>query len=145
MKRHTLIDNSIINDHDYCVTIGTDIGQFKGVAKCRPEDYKNESKYFGWELAEIKAEIEYARAKRKHYEAELKALTDFWRDMANTRTYDIDAYWVKKMRKKIDAVSEQREYWANQVNALKDAYHVNIVTFDALNSRIKRCEDYNND
>ena len=146
MKKHTLIENIKIDAHTYLVTIGTDLGQFTGVVECREEDWQYESPYFGYGLAELKAEIEYARAKRKYYDAELKALTQFWRDMAHTRTYNVDAYWVKKLRQKVDAISEQREYWAKQIKARKEAYHFNIVTFDTLkNSKIKIYEDHNND
>ena len=78
-KKHTLIHSgtAVDNPHQYHVTIGTDMGQFSGTVVCRSEDYKNESRYFGFELAEIKAEIQYARAKRNYYEAQLKALLSF--------------------------------------------------------------------
>ena len=36
------------------------MGEFVGTAVCNEEDYQFESEYFGYELAEIKAEIEYA-------------------------------------------------------------------------------------
>ena len=144
-KRHTLIENIQPEPHTYLVTIGTDMGQFTGLSKCREEDWGYESQYFGYELAEIKAEIDYARAKRKFYEAQMSALTQFWREMSQTRTYDMDAYWVKKMRARVDATEELRAYWANQVQSLKEAYHINIVTFDTVNAKRKKSEEYNND
>ena len=145
MKRHTLIENIKLDPHTYLVTIGTDMGQFTGAVECREEDWDHESQYFGFELAQLKAEIEYARAKKKDYNAQLKALNQFWRDMAGTRTYDIDAFWVKKMRARVDDINDQYRYWANRVKDLKTAYHVKIATFDALNKKRNRCEEYNND
>ena len=142
---HTLIDNSMPMEHVYGVTIGTDMGEFTGVVECRAEDYEHESRYFGYELAEIKAEIDYARAKKKHYSSQLKALTSFWRDMSATRTYDQDAFWVKKMREKVDDISIQRDFWNNRIAYLKECYHLKITTFDSLNKTRKRCEEYNND
>ena len=137
MKRHTLIHSGVAvdNPHQYNVVIGTDMGQFSGTAVCRPEDYDHESKYFGFELAELKAEIEYARAKKKFYGAQQKALQEFWRDMSSTRTYDIDAFWVKKMREKVNIIDKKRAYWTTREKQLKDAYHIKIVTFDTLNRR----------
>ena len=131
--KHTLIHSGVAvdNPHQYNVVIGTDIGQFSGTVICRPEDYAHESKFLGYELAEIKAEIEYARAKRKYYDAQLKALTEFWRDMAQTRTYDIDAFWVKKMRNKVDDIEVTREFWTNRIKTLKEVYHTKILDFDA--------------
>lgn len=146
MKRHTLIHSGVAvdNPHQYNVVIGTDMGQFSGTVVCRPEDYDHELRYFGFELAELKAEIEYARAKKKFYGAQQKVLQEFWRDMSSTRTYDIDAFWVKKMREKVNIIDEKRVYWTAREKQLKDAYHIKIVTFDALNKRRNRCEEYNN-
>lgn len=145
MKRHTLIKNTKPNEHTYLVTIGTDIGQFTGVVECREEDWDYESQYFGFELAEIKAEIEYARIKRKYYDAQLKALTEFWRDMRQTRTYDIDAFWVKKMRDKVSKVAIEREHCVEVIKDLKRAYHLKITTFDSVKKTRKKCEECHND
>ena len=135
MKQHTLIENIKLDPHTYLVTIGTDMGQFTGVAECREEDWDRESQYFGFELAEMKAEIEYARAKRKYYDAQLKALTKFWKNMSDTRSYDIDAFWVKKMRVAVDEVDNKKKFWADRVSYLKETYHKVIVTFDSLNTK----------
>ena len=138
--KHTLIRSGVAvdNPHQYNIVIGTDMGQFSGTVICRPEDYVHESRFLGYELAEIKAEIEYARAKRKYYDAQLKALTEFWRDMAQTRTYDIDAFWVKKMRNKVDDIEVIREFWTNRVKTLKEVYHTKILDFDAAVAARKR-------
>ena len=145
MKKHTLIENIKLDPHTYLVTIGTDMGQFTGAVECREEDWDHESRYFGFELAEIKAEIEYARAKRKYYDAELSALTEFWRDMTTTRSYDVDAFWVKKMRARVDDINAKKQFWTDKVQYLKDSYHIKITTFDSLKSTRDRCKEYNND
>lgn len=136
--KHTLIETLHDADqHAYVVTIGTDMGQFTGAVQCREEDYGNESRYFGFELAEIKAEIEYARAQRNHWDARAKALSEFWKDMSQTRTYDIDAFWVKKMRVTLDNAMHKKTYWADQVEALQVAYYEKIKGFDLANSKRK--------
>lgn len=145
MKKHTLIENIKLDPHTYLVTIGTDMGQFTGAVECREEDWNHESRYFGFELAEIKAEIKYARAKRKYYDAELSALTEFWRDMTTTRSYDVDAFWVKKMHARVDDINAKKQFWTDKVRYLKDSYHIKITTFDSLKSTRDRCKEYNND
>ena len=131
--KHTLIHSgtAVDNPHQYNVVIGTDMGQFSGTVVCRPEDYDHESKFLGYELAEIKAEIAYARAQRDHWSARLKALTQFWREMADTRTYNVDAYWVKKMRKDVNDADHRVTYWVETIDYLKEAYHTKIQLFDA--------------
>lgn len=138
MNRHTLIQtNYDAENHEYQVTIGTDIGTFWGSSVCREEDYQFESEYFGYELAEIQAEIAYAQAKRNHWDARLKALTDFWKKMSDTRTYDVDAYWVKHMRKDVDDAYYKRNMWKSRIDGLKEAYHARIVDRDASNKRLR--------
>lgn len=145
MRKHTLIENTKLDPHTYLVTIGTDMGQFKGAVECREEDRDYESKYFGFELAEIKAETEYARAKKRYYNAELRALTEFWRDMMTTRNYDQNAFWVKKIRARVDDIESKRRFWADRVKYLKECYHLKVTTFDSLKSTRDRCKEYNND
>ena len=137
--KHTLIET--LHDevqHAYVVTIGTDIGQFTGAVQCKEEDYDNESRYFGFELAEMKAEIEYCRAQRRYWNARLKALTQFWREMSATRTYNQDAFWVKKMRIAVNDASDESLYWADSIKALKSLYYEKIKNFDAANANLKR-------
>lgn len=132
MKKHSLIHAGVAKDnpHQYNVVIGTELGQFSGTVECRPEDEEYESKFFGFELAEMKAEIEYARAKRKECLAKIKGVTEFWREMAETRNYDQDAFWVKKMREKVDKYQLQFEFWCERIDYLKSAYHLKIMNFD---------------
>lgn len=146
MKRPTLIKNGISADGRlYNVIIGTDMGQFSATVEIRPEDEICRSNYFGWELAEIKANIKYARAKKKHYDAQLRVLQEFWENMAQTRTYDDTAFWVKKIHEQIKDLEMVAKWWKNRIDYLKETYHLKITTFDALNGKRKRCEEYNND
>lgn len=142
-KRHTLISHDYDADsHVYIVTIGTDMGQFTGAAMCQPEDYQYETKYTGWELAELKAEIEYARAKRNDYNAQTESLLRFWRDMSKTRTFDPNAYWVKQLKRRVDDLDKARNTWHDRVLALKELYRRKVVINDEMN---KRLEVYKND
>lgn len=141
MKRHTLIENKKINSHTYLVTIGTDIGEFTGAVECREEDYKYESSYFGYELAEIKAEISYAKAKRKYYGIQSKALNEFWGNMTKTRTYSMDDFWVKKIALMIEDLNCKRKFWTDRIKYLQEAYHLKITTFDSFKSTLYKFKE----
>lgn len=145
MKKHTLIKNMKPNEHAYLVTIGTDMGLFTGLVECREEDWDYESRYFGFELAEIKAEIEYAKAKRRYYNAQLESLTWYWRDMSDTRTYNVDAFWVNKLRERVNEIDNKRKFWTDRIKYLKECYHLKIVTFDSVKTTRKKYEEYHND
>lgn len=147
MNKHTLIHagTAVDNPHKYNVVIGTDIGQFSGTVECREEDLDRESKFFGYELAEIKALIKYAKAKARHYNALWAELVNFWGEMSKTRTYDEDAFWVKKIAQRINEYEEKAREWKHLANDMKESYHVKIQSFDALNKKRNRCEEYNHD
>jgi uncharacterized protein YecE (DUF72 family) len=136
-RRHTLIENVKLDPHTYLVTIGTDLGAFSGVVECREEDWDKESQYFGFELAELKAEIEFARAKRKEIKAQLIALRRFWCDMMDTRTYRANDFWVKQMRRRLSELEDSFQAWSCKVDRLRNAYQAKITAFDNAHS-IKR-------
>ena len=146
MKKPTLIKNGIsVDGRLYNVIIGTDIGQFSGTVEIRSEDESHRSNYFGWELAEIKANIKYAKAKKRNCEAQLKSLKEFWGNMSKTRTYDDTAFWVKKISQQIEELEGTVKGWKGRIRFLQESYHLKIVTFDSLNNSRKRCGEYNYD
>ena len=143
MKKHTLLHVGIAahNPHQYNVVIGTDMGQFSGTVVCRKEDYKYESTYFGFELAEIKAEIQWARAKRNHWNARLKALTDYANAMCSTNSYGTNGYqWAGILLKHIEEAESECENWRNRIDAMKRLYHHKIEVFDATAQARARIE-----
>lgn len=143
MNKHTLIHAGVAvdNPHQYNVIIGTDIGQFSGTVECRAEDWDRESKFFGFELAEIKANIKYAKAKARHYEALWNELMNFWKVMSDTRTYDENAFWVKKIARRIDDYADKARTWRHLVQDMKNTYHLKIQLFDAQNRKKERPYD----
>ena len=145
MTKHTLIHagTAVDNPHLYNVVIGTDMGQFSGSVECREEDFDHESRYFGYELAEIKALIKYARAKAKHYNALWQELVNFWKEMSQTRTYDEDAFWVKKIAQRIDEYDDKAREWKELARNMKENYHVKIQIFDAQNKKAIKIDKVN--
>lgn len=134
--KHNLIETKYI-DNTYYTTIGTELGQFTGSVFCRPEDREMKSDYFGWTLAEIKAEIKYTKAKRREVLAKKEALTRFLREMSQTRTYDPNAFWVKKIKIEIGDLDCKQHNLAHRIDNLKDSYHKAVVDFDAMKTKIK--------
>lgn len=139
MKKHTLIHagTAIDNPHQYNVVIGTDMGQFSGTVICRAEDLDYESRFFGFELAEIKAEIQYAKAKARHYFALWAELVNFWGEMVKTRTYDEDAFWVKKIAQRIDKYERLAAEWRAHAVDLRNLYKLRIEDFDAQKKKMR--------
>lgn len=130
--KHTLIHAgpSVNDPFLFNVIIGTDLGEFSGTVRCREEDQGNVSTYFGLELAEMKAEIAYLRAKKRDLKAQRKALVDFWYDMSDTRTYKEDEFWVKKIIMRITELDNRIAATSKAIGAMKEAYHQKIVTRD---------------
>lgn len=144
MRKHTLIANEYDEARHACrIILGTDIGTFTGEVVCRPEDQEYESKYFGWELAEMKAMILHAKAKARYYDALWAELVSFWKDMSTTRTFDENAFWVKKIAQRVDMYDDKAREWKEVARSLKEAYHVKVMTFDAMKSTRNRCKEYN--
>ena len=131
--KHTLIHAgpSVNDPFLFNVVIGTDLGEFSGTVRCREEDQGSVSTYFGLELAEMKAEIAYLRAKKRDLKAQRKALVDFWYDMSDTRTYEKDAFWVKKIIMRITKLDKQITAASQAISIMKEVYHQKIVTRDA--------------
>ena len=140
-KKHTLI-SAVMYENDYVVTIGTKLGEFTGATTCKPEDQAFKSHYLGFELAEIKAEIAYARAERNRAHNELTALLHFWRDMSKTRTFDESAFWVKKIKQRTDALTDEYHSWEEKITALQNLYVIKVRDFDKhksiMQKRIKK-------
>jgi hypothetical protein len=131
MKMHTLIENKYDEQkHRYEVTIGTNMGYFTGAVTCREEDYAHENTNVGYDLAEMKATMKYAQAKRKVYTERAKALKHFLSNMSSTRTFDTTAYWVKQCRKEIDRLWREASEWRQFEERLKQGYRLKIESRD---------------
>lgn len=131
MNMHTLILSDYDADkHQYKVKIGTDIGQFTGETVCQEVDYPHENSNVGYDLAEMKATIQYAKAKRKDYTSRAKGLQDFLNNMKNTRTFSENDYWVKQCLKEIRRLQNQAYEYRLYEERLKNGYRMKIIHRD---------------
>lgn len=136
MKKPTLIDSDFNpDDHTSTVTIGTDIGQFTASVMTLPADYPFESRYFGCQLAEMKATRKWALAHYHQIRQRMKGLKDFWNAMAGTREFNPYAYYVKVLKKQYDRLEEEATFWSQKADSIERAYRTCIVTQDGLNHR----------
>lgn len=93
------------------VTIGTDLGVFEGTAECMINELDKFSNYFGCRLAEMRANIKYAKGKIKFYRAQYQALNNYFKTMKNTRNWDPDAYYVQKLTEHMKVISQEIQHW----------------------------------
>lgn len=118
------------------VTIGTDLGIFEGIVTIREEDVPYASRYFGCELAELRAYINYAKAKVKYYSAQRTALVNFYKTMKDTREFNTNAYYVKQLDRHIQEVTEQKNSWNRIVHECQKAYHKLVLRRDEMNTKL---------
>lgn len=131
MKMHTLIENKYDEQqHLYEVTIGTDLGAFEGSVICQEVDYPHESSNVGYDLAEMKATMKYANAKRKAYRERAKALQDFLNNMSDTRTFNEQDFWVRQCKKEIDRLWQKTYEWRQFRERLDRGYRLKIESRD---------------
>lgn len=99
------------------VIIGTDLGQFTGVAKLHPDDdTEHLSLYFGFEVAEMKAAEKYCKAKAKYFKHEVKVLNEYLARMATSRNFKETDFYVKQLRLlKADKERRAKEWLAQAV------------------------------
>ena len=55
--------------------------------------------------------------------------------MSKTRTYDENAFWVKKIAQRIDDYDDKARTWKHLAQDMKNTYHLKIQLFDAQNKR----------
>lgn len=114
------------------VTIGTDLGIFKGHARVHESDKEFTSEIRGCTIAELKACEKYANAKVNYYQTQLKALNRFFNVMKDTREYNEKAFYVKQLNHIIKDLKDREKFWTHNIYALNHR----------LMNYIKDLEDY---
>lgn len=123
MKRYNLIAAKADKDSGISyVRIGTDLGEFEGYASCHIEDLPQFSNFFGCGIAEMRANIKYAKAKTAYYDAQFTALENYKKTMVDTRNWNPNDYYVKKLEEHLKATYHKREHW----KIVRDMYETRI-------------------
>jgi hypothetical protein len=93
------------------VRIGTDMGEFEGIAECCFDDLPQFSNFFGCRIAELRASAKYAKAKIKYWRARLEALESYEGTMCATRNWNDHDYYVKKLHQHMKAAKNELDRW----------------------------------
>ena len=142
MRDYTLIFAKADKDSGVSIVkIGTDLGEFEGVAECCAEDAKHFSNYFGCRIAELRAGVKYAKAKIKYYRARLDALESYEGTMCATRNWNDQDYYVKKLFQHIKNTEDQITLWKNIYERRQERIKKMIVERDRYILKMEAPED----
>ena len=105
-----------------CVTLDTDLGKFYGYAFLnKEEDADIASAYFGCELAEMEATLQYYDKKRHLLAQGLEALYSFRVDLKRNPQYDSESFEVQLLDRRINQKENQKRIYDVMIKNLKNA------------------------
>ena len=105
-----------------CVTLDTDLGKFYGYAFLnKEEDAEIASAYFGCELAEMEATLQYYDYKRFLLAQGLEALYRFRTDLKRNSQYNSESFEVQLLEKRIKQKETQKHLYDVMIKNLKNA------------------------
>lgn len=105
-----------------CVTLDTDLGKFYGYAFLnKEEDAEIVSAYFGCELAEMEATLQYYDYKRFLLAQGLEALYRFRTDLKRNPQYNSESFEVQLLEKRIKQKETQKHLYDVMIKNLKNA------------------------
>ena len=104
-----------------CVTLNTDLGKFYGYAFLNEEEAEIASAYFGCELAEMEATLQYYDKKRYLLAQGLEALYSFRVDLKRNPQYDSESFEVQLLEKRIKQKETQKHLYDVMIKNLKNA------------------------
>ena len=105
-----------------CVTLNTDLGKFYGYAFLNEEeDAEIASAYFGCELAEMEATLQYYNKKRFLLAQGLEALYSFRVDLKRNPQYNSESFEVQLLEKRIHQKENQKRIYDVMIKNLKNA------------------------
>jgi hypothetical protein len=104
------------------VTLDTDLGKFYGYAFLnKEEDAEIASAYFGCELAEMEATLQYYDKKRYLLAQGLEALYSFRVDLKRNAQYNSESFEVQLLDRRINQKENQKRIYDVMIKNLKNA------------------------
>ena len=108
-----------------CVTLDTDLGKFYGYAFLnKEEDIEIASAYFGCELAEMDATLQYYNHKRFLLAQGLEALYRFRVDLKRNSQYNSESFESELLEKRIKQKENQKHLYDVMIKNLKKAIKI---------------------
>ncbi len=129
-----------------CVTLDTDLGKFYGYAFLnKEEDAEIASAYFGCELAEMEATLQYYDKKRYLLAQGLEALYRFRVDLKRNSQYNSESFEVQLLEKRIGQKENQKHLYDVMIKNLKNAIKVRpeqrIKNIEAINKTLAEIKE----
>lgn len=123
MKKYHIANAEYNEDTGFSlIEISTPIGSFFGDARLNPEDKEAgyDSRFFGCQLAELRAVIKYykvlVRIEREIYKRE----TNFLNTLRQAKEYDDDAFYAKRLKKKCRITENEKNNLIRDLKALQE-------------------------
>ena len=104
------------------IEISTSIGSFFGYACLNPEDRKAgyDSRFFGCQLAELRAVIKYYKALVRIEKEVYKREINFLNTLRQAKEYDDDAFYAKRLKKKCRITENEKNNLIRDLKALQE-------------------------
>lgn len=122
------------------VEISTRYGNFSATVHMLADE-KYPSKYFGCELAEIKALKKAEKMRLRELRAELKGLQDFFAEMMDTRNFNGYSFPMLKLGEKMVKLRQDIDVCKHNINQLSSNYHKLILSRDKKLGDLHKEED----
>ena len=109
------------------VTILTELGEFTGVARLHEDDKENASSFFGCEIAEIRAYIQYSKKQQFIALHKYKAFKDMYKNLSQMKEFNKDSVEARKIRRKMHELSEEWNTWKKNAKSLEEGIYVKCL------------------
>ena len=119
------------------VSLYTDMGIVTGTAKLHPDDAESKSNYFGCRIAENRAVMKYCRRRAEKARVEYQAVLTFFKSMEGTRTFSVDAFYVKQLLGAMDRKQKEIKMWKCRAATLKEQIIQSIAIRDAMIKKVE--------
>ena len=128
------------------VVLNTDLGKFYGNAFLnQEEDAEIASAYFGCELAEMDATLQYYVKKRCILAQGLEALYHFRTDLKRSPQYNSESFEAQLLEKRISQKENQKKLYdvmiKNLKNAIKARPEQRIKNIEAINKTLAEIKE----
>ena len=119
------------------VTLSTDLGEFTGTAKLHEDDAESASNYFGCQIAETRALIEYSKRKKQVVRQQYLMLKNLYTNISQTKTFDKNCVSARKMRRKIYELHKEWRTWRKTIEGLEEHIKNSCIAREGMLNRLK--------
>ena len=108
-------------DNVYYVTLWDKKHQKEFLGKCKlhEEDYDRATRFFGYEIAELRAYVNYYKYNLQRVKLIQKGITDFYNKFKNNKCFNSKGYIEKKLKKEIYLYQKEINSLNNFINITK--------------------------